>query len=261
MAADIQIVRETLRDILEEYRCARPHLSLRSIARNSGVNRYFLSKLLEPSNSFGIDLDQMLAFCSYISQGDAPDPIKDKVAQVQDYLMDNFYVAPRRPSQLLSSTKVMVVNHSDIDMFDRTHFFVLLMACCDNGFSKTRIVEILGESARSTIDRFLELGKIIEKEDSTLSLPDDQDLFFTPTAIRFHLPDIIRYYNLQHRGENRNHLSLHINGLSKEAIETIVALQLEFGRKIESIVMDERNQGPNPFFVTSCSDTLTDKVI
>ena len=80
-------VKQSLRKMLEEYRSCRPNLSLRAIAKNAGVNRYFLSKLLEYKESDKIDLDQILTFCRFMKNSkNLPDTIKKQIELLQKYL-------------------------------------------------------------------------------------------------------------------------------------------------------------------------------
>ena len=43
---DMVAVKASLKEAFLNYRSERPHLSVRSISKLSGVNRYFLNKLL-----------------------------------------------------------------------------------------------------------------------------------------------------------------------------------------------------------------------
>ena len=69
---ETEALKKSLRSALKNYQAKRPHLSIRAIAKNSGVNRYFLSKLLDDQDlSTAIDLGQTLMLCQYLS-GDLP---------------------------------------------------------------------------------------------------------------------------------------------------------------------------------------------
>ena len=62
---EILTLKESLRNALELYIKKHPQLSMRAIAKKSGVNRYFLSKLLDTKDpTLSLDLNQVLILFS-----------------------------------------------------------------------------------------------------------------------------------------------------------------------------------------------------
>ena len=90
----IQTLNNCLRKALLEYQYKRPKLSLRAIAKNSGVNRYFLSKLLDDSeSSSALDLNQALMLVKYMTKRESLDEaIDESTGQVRDILSEIFHI-------------------------------------------------------------------------------------------------------------------------------------------------------------------------
>ena len=67
---EMESLREQLKGALTEYRQSRPHLSVRSTAKNLGVDRYFLGKILEDAPLKGkLDLNKVFMLVQSLSQG------------------------------------------------------------------------------------------------------------------------------------------------------------------------------------------------
>ena len=76
---NINELQQSLRNSLVEYRERRPHLSLRAIAKHSGVNRYFLNKILDEKDDFEtpLDLNQVMLLAKFVSKQDKLNKLKD----------------------------------------------------------------------------------------------------------------------------------------------------------------------------------------
>ena len=245
-------VKENLRIILQEYRKSRAKLSLRSIARNIGVNRYFLSKVLEDNDSVKLDLDQMLVFWKFMT---SIDPVNDNFQKQLELLKKYLH----RYFGYTDANEILLdLPKKDLDLYDRNNFLIIFLACCDYGISKDKIISILGETCIPNLEEMLEGKFIVESEDHKIRIPENKPVWFTHGLIRYHLNDILRFYQENHRGIN--YLNLTVQGLSKEALEKAVAIQKDCGKRIEKLILDKNNWGPNPVFFVLCLDAMSIKV-
>jgi hypothetical protein len=201
----------------------------------------------------------MLAFCRFIGSSEflQSGAIKAQLKEIQNNLIQ--HIAAQTDIGKYEEKGLMVVdlNTSEVDLYDRMNFLVLLFACCDEGFKPQVIVEILGEGAKHSIPLLLEAEMITEKPDGTLGIVQGSGLFFTATLIRFHMSDIVKFYKIIHRGKDRNFIFLGVQGVSAEGLRKIYEIHSEYACKIEEVLFDSKNWGPNPIFVTSCMDTFT----
>ena len=258
MSVDTTVVWQRMRAMLQEYRQARPNLSLRSIARNAGVNRYFLTKLLEDSESSKFDLDQMLAFCRFMKQAETlQQTIKLQVDEIQKYLLKIFAYTTEQKSK----EWIIVEKDEDLDLYDRNTFLVLLLASCDTGITKEKIILLLGESSKFILEQLQLNNKIIEKEDKTIGIPGGNPLWFSPSLIKHHFGDLVSFYDLRHRGQDRNYVYLIVQGLNQEGLKKAVEIQEEYAKTMEKLVTDKKYWGQNPFFAVACMDTFNDEVV
>ena len=252
MNEETLFVKENLCIILQEYRRSRPKLSLRSIARNISVNRYFLSKVLEEGDSTKLDLDQMLVFWKFMTSIEpVSKDFQSRLESLKKYLLCYFgYTDPNFIH--------LDLNKPDLDLYDRNNFFILFLACCDFGMSRSKIISILGESCLPNLEEMLKNKFVVETKDNKIKIFENKPIWFTHGLIRYHLNDILRFYQKNHRGIN--YLNLIVQGLSKEGMEKAVAIQKDCGSKIEKLILDKKNWGPNPVFLLMCLDTLSRRI-
>ena len=256
MEPDNKIIRDTLRDILLSYRSSRPNLSLRSIARNAGVNRYFLTKVLEETETTKFDFDQILAFCKFMQTSESMNEnIKVQIEEILNYLLKYFPTHPYNKAD-----ELLMLDNQEVDMYDRCNFLILLLACCDKGFTRDRIVSIIGENSRGHIEQLIKNKTLIEEEDGTVFLRDKQNLYIPIPIIRYHLAELARFYQVKHRGKDRNFIQLLVQGLNSEGLKKIVAIQVKNNENIKTVIRDKKYWGKNPAFIFSCLDTFTDEV-
>ena len=248
------LVKKSLSKLLQEYRDLRPNLSLRSLSKNIGVNRYFLAKLLDDSDKVKFGIDEILVFCKFIKNNV---PNNSSVNRELTVIHSLF-------SEHLGSSEIKFINNdknNDIDLYDRFNFFILLLACCDWGFTKEKIVSILGENCLHNIDELIEGEHIEVTESGKFRIKDGSPLYFSNAVAVHHVADLLRFYRLSHREQDRNYFNMKIQSLSKEALEKVVELHRDCDRKVLEIIVDEKNLGPNPMFSLNCVDTLTDELI
>lgn len=251
MSEEVQIVRDNLRSLLIEYRKLRPNLSLRSIARNTGVNRYFLGKLLDEDNDYSkLDLDQILIFCKFMVDMDpVSSSIKTQIENIKQFI-----------TPFLDCKNGVLVNLDDekINMYDRYNFFILLLASCNYGFSRKKIISILGENAKQNLDNLLAMNKIEETDDNKIRIPEGKNTYFTSDIFRYYLSDLTRFYRPKSY-ESAETFSFFVQGLNSEAKKKLLELQKEYATKCNQLIYDKQNFGPHPVFALSCIGTLTDE--
>jgi len=250
-------VQQSLKKMLEEYRCCRPNLSLRAIAKNAGINRYFLSKILEYKNTDKIDLNQVLTFCRFMKNSkNLPEEIKKQIEILQQYLFERLGI-----NSAHDKSEMILDEDEEADLYNHKNFFILLLASCDNGFTKKKIISILGENCKNNLEHLLEKKKIIENKHGNIQLSGDFNvLYISHSVLKHQLQNIIRYYDLEHKGQQRNWISLSLQGLNKEAIKKAIAIQSECAKQLKELIHEKKNWGSNPYFSVICSDTLTDEM-
>lgn len=248
------LVKISLSKLLSEYRNMRPNLSLRSLSRNIGVNRYFLAKILDGNEKVKFCIDEILIFCKFMKNNLPDNPLVNKELSA----IQNFF------SEHLGSSEIKLIDHdktNDIDLYDRYNFFILILACCDWGFTKDKIVSILGENCLGNMKDLLETGHIELTDSGKIRIKDGAPLIFSNAVGVHHLGDLLKFYRLSHREQNRNFLNMKIQSVSKEALEKVVELQRNCDRRIYELMVDEKNLGPNPIFSLNCVDTFTDELV
>ncbi len=263
MSTDTKVVRDNLRSLLREYQRVRPNLSLRSIARNAGVNRYFLTKILEDAESKKVDLDQLLLLWKFMKSVVPVNKFIDgHVEAIESYLSQHILGVGSEQSFLGPSSDQIVLdlNDQEVDLHDRNNYLIFLLACCDNGFTKSEILSILGCGARKNLDYLIEKEKIVVDKNNKIKLPGDKHLIFTNSLMNYHFIDLTRFYQVSHRGQRRNNINQYIQGLTKEGIEKVFDLTKEYEYNMLEIFTNKKYIGENPFFYVSCFDTLTDEL-
>lgn len=250
MGIRFSLVKKSLSKLLQEYRNLRPNLSLRSLSRNIGVNRYFLAKIIDENEKVKFNLDEMLIFCKFIKDN-LPNnsQVNKELSVIQGFFSE--YLGR-------SDIKLIDVENKDINLYDRFNFLILILACCDYGFSRDKIISILGENSIANFNELLQLKYIEESESGTIRVRDGRPLCFSNAVVTHHLADLLKFYRLSHREQNRNCLDLRVQSLTKEALEKVIELQKDCARKIFDVMVDEKNIGPNPLFSLNCVDTFTD---
>lgn len=254
MSMRFHLVKKSLSRLLQEYRSLRPNLSLRSLSRNIGVNRYFLAKLLDENDKVKLHLDEMLIFYKFIKENLPSHPsVNKELSVIQNFFSDHLGN---------SEYKFLTVDkNAEVDLQDRFNFLIFVLACCDYGFSKEKIVSVLGENCVQNINDLLQAGHIEETESGKIRVKNGAPICFSSAVVLQHIGDLFNFYRLNHREQNRNFLNIRIQSLTKEALEKVVEIQNDCDRKIYDIIIDEKNIGPNPMFSLGCVDTFTDELV
>lgn len=247
-------LRANLRKALLEYREKRPNLSLRAISRNSGVNRYFLNKLLETpkdSDNTTLDLNQVLLFAKFLTKKNSvQDIIENSSEEVKQALNATFFMKHDRV--------VLPECTDEINLYDENTFIILHLAGCDHGTNKKSVQKILGDSGVKTLNELLESGQITEQE-GRIELGNKEDFTYSSKIMCQQIANIVKYFDPDHLGNNRNFISLVVQNVNKEALSEIQKIHEDAYQKIDQIIKNQKNWGDIPCFTFSCLDTFIDK--
>ncbi len=249
---ETEALRSLLRDALVEYRSQRPHLSIRAIAKNTGVDRYFLGKILEESSgSSKLDLNKVLILLKGLSKETSlKSAIDSQKEPLKKELMSTFSV-------LYNSDKVLSKEIESLNLFDYDEYLVLVLATFDTGTTRESVGKILGEKGLTVLDRYLEDEILIEKF-KKIKLASGVDFFTTLKLLKFQIGNYARFYNPAHAGKNRNYIHVSAQGVTLKALREAVKLHRDLHEKMTSLINNPQNFGDIPFFSVGLMDTFTD---
>ena len=156
---ETELLKSSLRNVLKAYQAKRPHLSIRSIAKNSGVNRYFISKILDKQDqSSAIDLNQTLMLCRYLS-GD--EPLKPAIQKIGEELFSA--VQKSTSSNYLEEKIVDSSRYASLDLEDKVTYFILVLSSYKRGAKAEYVQRLFGERGASILKNLLREGIVVEK--------------------------------------------------------------------------------------------------
>ena len=244
-------LRANLRKALLEYRQKRPNLSLRAIARNSGVNRYFLNKLLdEPkdSDNSALDLNQVLLFSKFLTK-------KSSVQEIIEHSPDEVKQALNATFFMNSDRIVFPECTDETQLYDEKTFIILHLAACSYGTRKDYIQKIFGDSGLKTLNELLESGQVVEK-DNKIILDNDEEFNYSEKIMRQQIANLAKYFEPDQVDSQSNFISLAVQSINKEALLEIQKIHEEAYKKIDKVLKNKKNCGEIPFFTFSCIDTF-----
>ena len=168
-ALSTEALKSSLRQALLEFRRERPHLSLRAIAKHSGVNRYFLNKLIDDTDaSTSLDLNQVLILSKFITERDSvKEAIQASSRDVQQALKKIFNV------DYLSQKKISP-QLNDLNLYDSDTYFVLVLASYAHGTKQEYISQILGQRGEQVLEKLLK-DNILTKADDIIKLNEGNE--------------------------------------------------------------------------------------
>ncbi|NRA46595.1 MAG: hypothetical protein HRU09_16715 [Oligoflexales bacterium] len=249
-------LRANLRKALLEYRQKRPNLSLRAIARNSGVNRYFLNKLLEEqkeNDNTALDLNQVLLFSKFLTK-------KSSVQEIIEHSSDEVKEALKTTLLVKPDSVVLPECSDDLNLYDENTFIILHLAGCDHGTDKVSIQKILGDSGLRTLKELIDSEQVIEKQDGRIELRNKDDFTYSSKIIRQQIGNLVKYFDPNHLGNKRNCISLAVQSVNKEALAEIHKIHEEAYKKIDKLIKNKKSRGNIPCFSFSCLDTFIDEL-
>jgi hypothetical protein len=254
LVTETAALKESLRKALQEYRREKSHLSLRAIAKNSGVNRYFLMKLLDESDtSVALDLSQVLLLAKFITQRESVREVIDASSRdVQEVLKRVFAVDYERQ-------KSAVDLFQEVDLYNPDYYFVLVLSTYIRGTKRINIEKILGERGEKALLELLEKGIVYEKE-GRIFLAQGKDFSCSFDIYKHHIPTYLRYYTPRRISQGRNNLHVVSSGVTLAALKKINQLHSAFYKNLMEIVLDKNSVGDIPMFSFGCMDTFLENL-
>lgn len=244
---DSHALKDNLRDTFLEYRRRRPQLSLRAIARNSGVKRYFLNKILsedESQDQTQLDLNQVLILTKFLHQSSSADELAKSTAKMLQEV-------------LISSTSAVNTVVPDVKLFDEASYLIVRLASCANGTSRDLLVKILGIACLNTLDKLLEENIVQEVADKITLHPQNQ-LQESAEVKRAQIGHLAKYFQAGKTQEKNNVVAASIQNVNAEALKEILKIHKDANKKIEKIINDPEKWGSIPMFSLSCMDRFLD---
>ncbi|MBI2602642.1 MAG: hypothetical protein HYW48_06265 [Deltaproteobacteria bacterium] len=249
---NVKALKASLREAFLSYRRERPHLSLRAIAKHAGVNRYFLSKLIDDDDdNTSLDLSQVLILLQFITERSAVNEIIEASSQeVKDTFGKVFnldYFGPKRVSAKLQH----------IDLYDSYNYFVLVLSSYGRGTKREFVSKILGFKGERTLKKLLNYGIVFE-EKGRIKLKEGNEFTFSMDVMRQRIPDYLKFYSYDRCLQQRNFIHVYSEGLNEKGVQRVFELHQDLNSKIQKIISDEENWGDIPFFSFACMDRLYD---
>ncbi len=254
LVSETATLKESLRKALREYRREKAHLSLRAIAKNSGVNRYFLMKLLDENDtSVGLDLSQVLLLAKFITKRESVREVIDASSrEVQEVLKRVFAV-----DYELEKSNILL--HKEVDLYDPDYYFVLVLATYDNGSKRENVGKILGERGERALNELID-RKIIIEEKGRIRLAKGKDFSVSFDIFKHHIPTYLRFYTPQRINQSRNNLHVVSQGVNLQALKKINQLHSNFYKNLREIIEDKNSLGDIPMFSFGCMDTFLENI-
>ncbi len=249
---DIKAVKASLREALLTYRRERPKLSLRAIAKNSGCNRYFLSKLIDENDtSTSIDLTQVLILTQFISGRicvrEAIEASGSAVKEALEKIFNPDYIGSKQVS----------LKMSQVDLYDSYNYFVLVLASYSRGTKRELVHKILGFKGEQALKRLIN-DNIIVEVDGRISLKEGNEFTLSTRVMKQRIPDYLKYYSFDRCYQQKNFIHIYSEGLTEVAAKKIYDLHSRFHTDIQNILLDKNNHGDVPFFTIACMDRFYD---
>lgn len=243
-----------LRIELKSYLEKKSNLSIRSFAKISGVNRYFLGKILSEKDydAKSFDFHQVYLLTQFLYKKKSLRQTYDAGSPaVKDALL-NFYCGDLESK----SSEKMPYKIPESILYDFDYFAILCFAAIDN-----MTIEIFEKSFPSTkihkVDDLIEKG-FIEVEDDRIWIPLDGEIFSPPrNIIDHHIPEILKhFFSPENSGKQRCISSLYFQGLNRESWKKVHSLHSDFMRQISDIMNDKSNRGEFPIYSINVLDTF-----
>ena len=246
-------LKNKLRDAIKEYRRERPKVSLRAIAKNSGVNRYFLTKLMDEEDlSDNIDMQQVLALSRFIIQKDSvSEVLHNSSLEVQEALHQIFNVD-------FTKNKKIFNLYESLNLYDRYTYFVLVLASFHSGSHESLFAKILGDAGAQQMQKLLKDGYLRRSDEGNIELKMGNEFTNSLDVLKQHIPDYLDFYSYARNGLQKNHIHVYAEALNRESILKIHALHAKLNRDLQAILEDPKNMGEIPFFSFACMDYMLD---
>ena len=159
------------------------------------------------------------------------------------------------------------VTNSDVESIiisDDNNIIAFKLASNTGGATISLIKEVGGQMLINACEGLVEKG-ILKFEDnvfktSLVNVENGQFFSFSREAYKRIIPALVRFYNVEHAGQNRNYIYTATESVSKEFIH-------DFFQKVEELRQwysvnsrKESSKGSNPFFFSMLMDTFSDNL-
>lgn len=254
LVAETASLKESLRKALNDYRREKSHLSLRAIAKNSGVNRYFLMKLLDENDtSTALDLSQVLLLAKFITQRESVREVIDSSSrEVQEVLKRVFSVDYDRQ-------KSSVDLFSEVDLYNADYYLVLVLSTYTQGTKRSYVQKILGERGEKALSELLAKG-VVSEVNGRIKLAKGKDFSCSYDIAKHHIATYLRFYSPHRVSQSRNNIHVVSQGVNLQALKKIHQLHSAFYKNLMEIVADEDSLGDIPMFSFGCMDTFLENI-
>lgn len=259
MQAEVIDVVENLRHGLFQYKAKRPAISWRAISQQSGVNRYFIKKLVEEDGTQAkknLDFTQALMLAKFLSAKPSLKATIDGAEfPLKQSLKDAFNVI--YSSEAFSNREMVKIDGEEVLNFDS--FCILVLAHDRHGIPREHIPRILGERSLRALDFLLERGRVTLIEGDRIRLSKDTWLVVDKEVRHLHMINFIRrFFCTSNHGKTRNYSYIHVSRLKPASVARLQAMHEEFHRNVLEFMENEKNAGEVPFFSVACMDSMMD---
>lgn len=245
----IQVLRKDLQSYLE----SRSNLSIRSFSKISGVNRYFLSKLLSNADDEprSFDFNQVYLLTQFLSDKNIHDSFESSKYFIKKALI-SFYGS--EPKELTVSDKISEIPDQILYDFD---YFVIFCLVSIETMNLALFESAFPSNKLHKVEELIELGYLKIEEDR-LSFATSNIIFSPPKSItNLHLPEVIKqYFSSENSDKEKSISSFYFQGLNLESWDKAQTLYLEFMANLSEIFNDPKNQGNHPVFCINVMDSF-----
>lgn len=250
----VQELLNNLKRDLIRYKQSKPHLSWRAVSKNSGVNRYFLNKILDENDQAdrtkNVDLNQVVLLAKFLRQK-MP---KDAGIQPQEQeAADAVAIEPL--TKFKTPVKSVVFDPYDL------RFFIVLGALRRNSkVTYDDIRNVLGRNAESFLDDLIDFGALRIDSVGCLRLVDGK---WPPLDVLTHvqarlLSQLLAANSFLPGPATNPHriAQLEVAFLNERAMGRIHNLFNNFNRAVNAILEDPRSCGNVPTYIGGIFDQL-----
>jgi len=233
-----------LRKNLADYMDSRPSLSLRSVAKLSGCNRYFLGKLVSDCPEVkNYDFNQIVLLLKFLNEKDSlRATVESAESPVRDALMAVF-----KPSYESRSGSKKLLDVPVEFLYDFDCFMIITLASIKN-MSLERFGKCYPENRAYKIDYLIE-REIIEIQQGIIKLTCPGEYLEIPlNVIELHIPEIIKRYFTPAYGKKQCVMSYLYQCVNREGLTKLHEVSSESVRKVSEIMANEKYVGDIPVY-------------
>lgn len=243
-----------LRDQLLQYKSLRPSLSWRAIAKKSGVNRYFIKKIVEgelEDAAKSINFSQALLLLKFLHGTQTLKSTLEASDQVLRETFENVFEGIYKHKS--SSDKELDQMPLDFEMF-----CIIALTYDERPITKDLILQILGSRGIAKLEKLVTMGKLVKLSCGGYTKSADKFHCINPEHSHLLMQSLIqRFFNPQNMLDNDlNYRVLSISRLNEAGIAKLKSLHVQYHKSINELVEDRDNCGDIPVFTIACYDKM-----